>query len=96
MSDKKNKDGFFVTEEHIDLTEESYGELHEFPQPRAPHLWEAILSFGVLIAVMAVGIMVFEVDPHVPMFIGVIFAALMALKIGYSWDQVETAMKDGI
>ena len=96
MSDKKNKDGFFVSEEHIELLEESVGELKEFPQPRAPHLWEAILSFGVLIAVMAIGIMVFGVDPHVPMFIGVIFAAIMALKIGYSWDQVETAMKDGI
>ena len=96
MADEKRKDGFFVTEEHLDYMEESVGELKEFPQPRAPHLWEAILSFGVLIAVMAVGIIVFEVDPHVPMFIGVIFAAIMALKIGYSWDQVETAMKDGI
>lgn len=96
MSDEKRKDGFFKSEEHMELLEESVGELNEFPQPRPPHLWEAILSFGVLIVVMAVGIMVFEVDPHVPMFIGVIFAAIMALKIGYSWDEIETAMKDGI
>lgn len=85
-----------MSEEHIEYMEESVGELKEFPQPRAPHLWEAILSFGVLIIVMALGIIVFGVDPHVPMFIGVVFAAIMALKIGYSWDQVETAMKDGI
>ena len=76
MSSEKNKDGFFKSEEHIDYMEESVGELKEFPQPREPHLWEAILSFGVLIAVMAAGIIIFGVDPHVPMFIGVISAAI--------------------
>lgn len=45
---------------------------------------------------MAVGIMVFEVDPHIPMFIGVIVAALMALKIGYKWKDIEQSMIDGI
>ena len=66
MADEKRKDGFFVTEEHLDYMEESVGELKEFPQPRAPHLWEAILSFGVLIAVMAVGIIVFDSGAFAP------------------------------
>ena len=65
-------------------------------QPRMPKLWEALLSFGVLIAVMAAGIIIFEVDPHFPMFIGVIFSAIMAMRLGYSWEVIETAMKDGI
>ncbi len=64
--------------------------------PRAPHMWEALVSFFGLIAIMAVGIIVFEVDPHVPMLIGVILASIISLKIGYSWEHIETAMKDGI
>lgn len=54
-------------------------------EPRAPHLWEAIVSFLGLVIVMAIGIAVFGVDPHIPMFIGVVIAALMALRLGYKW-----------
>lgn len=64
--------------------------------PRLPRVWEALLTFGVLIAIMAVGIIVFKVDPHIPMFIGVIGAAIMALLLGYDWETIETSMKDGI
>ena len=63
---------------------------------RMPKLWEALLVFGIAIAVMAVGIMVFHVDPHIPMFIGVIVAALMSLYLGYKWEEVEKHMMDGI
>lgn len=65
-------------------------------QPRDTKLGEALFTFGALIVVMAVGIMKFEADPHIPMFIGVIIAALMALKIGYKWDDIEQSMIDGI
>ncbi|MGL5439002.1 MAG: Na+/H+ antiporter NhaC [Filifactoraceae bacterium] len=65
-------------------------------QPAETKVWHALVTFAILIAVMAVGIMVFKVSPHVPMFIGVIAAAIMALIIGYDWDTIETAMKDGI
>ena len=64
--------------------------------PRMPKIWEALLSFGVLITVMAVGIVVFDQAPHVPMIIGTAFAACMALRLGFSWSEVETAMYDGI
>lgn len=71
-------------------------QMKEKREPRPTKVWEALITFAILICVMAVGIMVFEVDPHIPMFIGVIAAALMALHIGYDWDTIETAMKDGI
>ena len=64
--------------------------------PRNPKMWEALVSLGALIVIMAVGIIHYGVDPHVPMFIGVIVAALMAMRLGYDWDSIETAMKDGI
>ena len=45
---------------------------------------------------MAVSIVVYEADPHIPMLIGTFFAVLMALKIGHQWDEIEKAMFDGI
>ena len=64
--------------------------------PRMPKLWEALLVLGLLIAVLAVGIIVYGVDPHIPMFVGTIAAALMALHLGYKWEAVEKSMLDGI
>ena len=61
-----------------------------------PKLWEALLTLAVLIAVLAVGIVVYGVDPHVPMFVGVIAAALMAMRLGYKWEEIEKSMMDGI
>ncbi len=63
---------------------------------RKPYLYEAILSFLFLILVMAVGIAKFGADPHIPMLFGTAFAALMALKIGYKWEDVEKSMFYGI
>ena len=64
--------------------------------PRKANLLEALFVFILLIGIMSVSILVFEVDPHVPMFAGVIIAALMALKIGYKWDDIEQSMVKGI
>lgn len=64
--------------------------------PRKATLGEAIITFGLLILVMSVSIIKFGADPHVPMFVGVILAALMALKIGYDWDTIEASMIKGI
>ena len=61
-----------------------------------PKLWEAPLTLAILIAALAVGIIIFGVDPHVPMFVGVMAAAIMALHLGYKWDEVEKSMMDGI
>lgn len=63
---------------------------------RKAKLGEALISFLGLIVVMAVGIMVYKVDPHIPMFIGVIIAACVSLYIGYSWNEIEESMINGI
>lgn len=65
-------------------------------EPRTPKVYHALITFGILIVVMAVSIIVYGVDVHVPMFIGVILAALMALYLGYDWGFIEKAMMDGI
>ncbi len=63
---------------------------------RRPYIWEALLSFGFLILCMVLGILVFKEDPHIPMLLGTAFAALIAIKIGYSWSEIESAMFNGI
>lgn len=63
---------------------------------RKPYLWEALLSFVFLIFVMGVSIIKYEVDPHIPMLIGTLFSVLIALRIGYNWNEIEKAMFDGI
>lgn len=65
-------------------------------QPRKATFLEAVITFSLLIAVMCVSIVVYGVDPHIPMFVGVIIASLMALKIGYSWTVIEESMMRGI
>ncbi len=63
---------------------------------KEPKLYQALISFGGLVIVMMVGIKVFEVDPHIPMFVGVIIAAVMAMVLGHKWSDVEKMMVDGI
>lgn len=65
-------------------------------EARMPKLWEALITMLFLVIMLAVGIIIYGVDPHVPMFVGVIGAALMALHLGYKWDAIEKSMMDGI
>lgn len=64
--------------------------------PRMPELWEALLTLGILVILMAVAILVYGADPHIPMFLGALVAAMMSLRIGYKWEDVERFMLDGI
>lgn len=59
-------------------------------------LTKAIISFVGLVVVMSVGIIKFEADPHIPMFIGVIIAAIVTMTMGYTWSSIEKMMVDGI
>ena len=54
-----------------------------------PKVWEALITLVALIALLAVGIIIFGAPVHVPMFCGVCVAALMALYLGYKWDVIE-------
>ena len=64
--------------------------------PRKATFGEAFITFGFLIVVMSVSIIKYEIDPHIPMFTGVIVAAVMGLYLGYKWETLEAAMIRGI
>ena len=63
---------------------------------RKATLVDAGISFGFLIFVMSVSLVKFKLDPHIPMFLGVMAAAVMGLRLGYSWTTLEKAMIRGI
>ena len=61
-----------------------------------PKVWESCITLAALIGVLAIGIVIFGAAVHVPMFVGVCVAALMALYLGHKWDSIEKMMMDGI
>ncbi len=63
---------------------------------REPFLWEALLSIVALILAISLAILRYEVDPQVPILIGVLVAALIGMRAGYTWKEVETGMLNGI
>lgn len=65
-------------------------------EPRMPKVWEALITLVVLVAILAVGIVIYGADVHVPMFVGVCVAAIMALYLGHKWEDIEKMMMDGI
>ncbi len=70
-------------------------------QPRMPKLWQALVSLLILVGSLVLGIMILPEEGgdtfiHIPMIIGTVAAAIVAIYLGYSWQQLEKAMIDGI
>ena len=65
-------------------------------EKRMPQLWEALFTLAFLAVALAVGIAGFGADPHVPMFLGVSVAILMAFRLGFTWSEIEKSMMDGV
>ena len=63
---------------------------------KMPKVWQSLVVLLVLIASLAIGILVFGADAHVPLLIGVAAAAIMAIFIGYKWNEIEQFMIKGI
>lgn len=65
-------------------------------EKKMPKVWQSLVVLSILIASLAVGILVFGADAHVPLLVGVAAAAIMALFIGYRWHEIEQFMINGI
>lgn len=60
------------------------------------NIWFALLPIVAMICVMIVTIVYLEQEPHIPLMIGTIVAAIVAWKHGYSWKEIEQMMYKGI
>jgi NhaC family Na+:H+ antiporter len=65
-------------------------------EKRDPYLWEALISILGLIFFISLAILHYESDAHVPILLGVFVAAIIGLRAGFSWKEVETGMLNGI
>ena len=60
-------------------------------------LAHAFIPIIVLMAVLSVAVLVLDADPHIPLIIAIIAAALVAMfSLGYTWDEVEKGAIDTI
>ncbi len=65
-------------------------------EKRDPYLWEALISILGLIVFISLAILRYESDAHVPILLGVFVAAVIGLRAGFSWKDIETGMLNGI
>ncbi|CZF84426.1 Na+/H+ antiporter NhaC [Grimontia marina] len=63
---------------------------------RAPMFWEAIVSLLSLVVGISVSIVIYGLDPQVPMLLGVVVASIVALRCGFSWKDIQSGMVNGI
>jgi len=63
---------------------------------RKPYLWEAVVSLFSLVVGISVSIVVYGLDPQVPMLLGVIVSSVVALRCGFSWSVIQNGMVQGI
>jgi len=68
----------------------------EPPTARPPYLWEALVSLFSLVTGIILSIVVWGMDPQIPMLLGVLVASLVAWRTGHRWKQIETGMLVGI
>ncbi|WP_120631950.1 Na+/H+ antiporter NhaC [Ruegeria sp. EL01] len=63
---------------------------------RMPHFWEAMVSLFSLVVGISISIVIYGLDPHIPMLLGVLVASLVALRCGFSWQNIQNGMVRGI
>jgi NhaC family Na+:H+ antiporter len=57
----------------------------------------SVIPVIVIVAVLAVAIIVYGQDPHIPILIGAAVGALIAVyNLGYTWDELEKGIIDSI
>lgn len=63
---------------------------------REPKLWEALVPIIGMMFIIIIGILQFELEPHIPIVLACILAAVMAKKIGHGWESILSGMLESI
>lgn len=63
---------------------------------REPYMWEVVLALGILIAVLSFSLIVLEVEAHVPFVIVIALTAILARRMGHTWQEMEEKMLQSI
>jgi Na+:H+ antiporter, NhaC family len=65
-------------------------------QKKMPTLGAALVPVLSLIVLLFVGIYFLEADPHVPLILASVVAALMGVRFGFGWKELQEAIIKGI
>ncbi len=77
--------------------EKGFREAHEpDAEGRTARLWEALLPVAALIFFLALNIKLYGGEPHIPLVVGTVVAAIVGISLGYSWKSIEEGMVQGI
>lgn len=63
---------------------------------RKPYMWESLLCLLFLVVALSVTLIVLGGDPHIPLIAAAIFTALIALRTGVNWKELEVGGLEGI
>ncbi|WXR62940.1 Na+/H+ antiporter NhaC [Peptostreptococcaceae bacterium AGR-M142] len=65
---------------------------YKLKEKRKATLLEAFIPILSLIVILAVSLIKFEASPHIPIVAGAVIAALIAIRLGYTWKELEDGM----
>ena len=63
---------------------------------RKPKLWEALVPILGMTLIIVVAILKWGLEPHIPIVIACLLAAIMAKKVGCSWNTIRAGMLESI
>lgn len=65
---------------------------YKLKEKRKATLTEAFIPIVSLIAILAISLIVFKASPHIPIVAGAVIAGLIAIRLGYTWKELEDGM----
>lgn len=63
---------------------------------RLPSIFEALIPVIFMMFALVSGIFFLQTSPHIPLLLSVCAAAVVAMRLGYSWRRVERGMLDAV
>ena len=65
-------------------------------QPRAPKVWEVLIPIVFMMALIIVCTVSWGVEPHIPILLSCMVAAVVAARCGFGWEAIVAGLLDSI
>ncbi|HHU68856.1 MAG TPA: Na+/H+ antiporter NhaC [Thermoanaerobacterales bacterium] len=63
---------------------------------RRPHYWEALIPVLSLTLFLLLSEFVFDLEPHIPLVLGCIVAAITAVKVGFNYEEITAGISESV
>lgn len=65
-------------------------------QPRSPSLALSVVPVALLMGLMGTAVVILDASPHLPLIVGSAVLAILGLRLGHSWKDLQEGMVRGI